>query len=163
MTRPLYSIKICLFEQHIADLPNSTITTQQQVAKVRDFANFVTLVYSSLRMACSSVIDAPWNDLKLFHSFLQYKLLNADISAVAVRAFTRHLWYLAAELVYLALWSKNGLDTDRRALADRLLAVKPAADLKSPQDRYGLGFGKLKFPDSITAKTTLADLVGSDS
>ena len=163
MAKLIYSIKICLFEQQIADFPRSTITTQQQVTKVRDFVNFVTLVYSSWWMTCSSVIDAPWNDLKLFHSFLQYKLLNADISATAVRAFTRHLWYLTAEMVPLALWSKNVPDTDRRALADRLLAVKPAADLKSPQDRYGSGFGKPKFPESITATTTLTDLVGSDS
>src|SRR6218665_698090 len=100
-------------------------------------------------------------DLKLFHSFL--KLLNADISAVSVHAFMRQLWYLTAELGPLALWSKNVPDTDRRALADRLLAVKPAADLKSLQYRYGSGFGKPTFPDSIAAKTTLADLVGSDS
>src|SRR6218665_225947 len=75
----------------------------------------------------------------------------------------RHLWYLTAEIVTIALWSKNVPDTDRRALADRLLAVKPAADLKSPQDRYDSGFGKPKFPDSVTATTTLVDLVGNDS
>ena len=66
-------------------------------------------------------------------------------------------------MVPLALWSKNVPDTDRRAFADRLLADKPGADLKSPQDRYGSGFGKPKFSDSVTAKTTLADLVGSIS
>jgi hypothetical protein len=163
MAKLIYSIKICLFEQQIADLPRSTITTQQQVAKVREFVNFVTLVYSSWWMTCSLVIDAPWNNLKLFHSFLQYKMVNADISSSAERAFMRHLWYLTAEMVPLALWSKKVLDTDRRALADRLLAVKPVVNLKSPQDRYGSGFGKPKFPDSITATTTLADLVGRDS
>jgi len=34
-----------------------------------------------------------------------------------------------AEMVPLALWSKNVPDTDHCALADRLLAVKSAADL----------------------------------
>jgi len=48
MAKLLYFIKICVFEQQIADLPRSTITTQQQVAKVREFVNFVTLVYSSI-------------------------------------------------------------------------------------------------------------------
>jgi len=44
------------------------------------------------------------------------------------------------------------------------LQLSPAAaDLNSPQDRYGSGFGKPKFPDSITGTTILADLVGSDS
>ena len=37
MAKLLYSSKICLFEQQVADLPRSTISsTQQQVAKVRD-------------------------------------------------------------------------------------------------------------------------------
>ena len=144
LAKLLYSIQICLFEQQIADLPRSAITTQQQVAKVRDFVNCVTLVYSSWWMTCSSVRHGTiWS----FHEALGH---------------LPHLWYLTTERVPLALWSKNVLDTDRRALVDRLLAVKPAADLKS-QDRYGLGFGRPTFPDSITATTTLADLVGSDS
>ena len=67
-------------------------------------------------------------------------------------------------MVPLAVWSKNVPHTDHCARADRLLAVKPAADLKSLQDRYDSGFGKLEFPDSITSRpVTLADLVESDS
>ena len=101
MAKLIYSIKICLFEQQIAKLPRNTITTERQVTKVRDFVNFVTLVYSSWWMTCSSVTDAPRNDLKLYKSFLQYDLLNAQVSASAVRAFKRHLWYLTAEMVPL--------------------------------------------------------------
>jgi len=37
MAKLNYSINFCLSEQQITDLPQSTITTQQQVAKVRDF------------------------------------------------------------------------------------------------------------------------------
>ena len=120
MAKLLYSIKICLIEKQIADLPRNTITTQQQVNKMRDLVNFVTLVYSSWWITCSSVIDAPFNDLKLFHSFLQYELLNPINSASAVCAF-KHLWYLTAEMVPLALWSINIPANERRDIADRLL------------------------------------------
>ena len=163
MAKLIYSIKLCLFENQIAELPHGMITTQHQVSKVREFVNFVTLVYSSWWMTCSSVTDAPWNDLNLFHSILQYDMLNRDISVSAVRAFKRHLWYLTAEMVPLALWSSKVPAVERRRLADRLLAVKPALELQSPQDRFGSGFGKPKFPNFITISTTLADLVGSDS
>jgi hypothetical protein len=47
MAKLIYSIKICLFEQQIAKLPRNTITTERQVTNVRDFANVVTLDYSS--------------------------------------------------------------------------------------------------------------------
>jgi len=43
MAKLNYSIRVCLSEQQIADLPRSTITTQQQVAKVRDFSEHCNL------------------------------------------------------------------------------------------------------------------------
>ena len=42
----LYSIKICLLEKYINQLPTGTIATPQQVAKVREFVNFAKLLYS---------------------------------------------------------------------------------------------------------------------
>ena len=159
MIKLLYSFKICLFEQQITGHPRNTITTQQQVKKMRDF---VTLVYSYWWMTCSSIIDAPFNDMKLFHSFLQYELLNPIILASAVCAFKRHLWYLTAEMVPLALWSNNVPANECRAIADCLLAVKSAFSLSSLQDRFGSGFGKPKFQEDITLATTLADLVAND-
>jgi len=49
MAKLLYSIKISLREQHIAIaiLLPGTVSTKRQVAKIRDFVNFATVVYSS--------------------------------------------------------------------------------------------------------------------
>ena len=58
----------------------------------------------------------------------------------------------------------NNLSEDARCdLADKLLAIKLDAVLLSPQQRFGSGFGKPRFPTSITLTTTLADLVKTDS
>jgi len=46
MAKLLYSVKICLLEKYIDQLSRGTITTPQQVAKVREFVNFATLLYS---------------------------------------------------------------------------------------------------------------------
>ena len=68
-----------------------------------------------------------------------------------------------AEMVPLALWSNNVPANKRLAIADHLLTVKPSFSLPSPQDRFGLGFGKPKFEEDITIATTLVDLVANDS
>ena len=66
-------------------------------------------------------------------------------------------------MVPLALWSDKVPTAARRALADKLLEVKPDSDFLMPQLRFGTGFGKPRFPPSITMTTTLADLVTIDS
>ncbi|KAG0728825.1 hypothetical protein GWK47_031683 [Chionoecetes opilio] len=114
-------------------------------------------------MTCSSATDAPWNDLKLIQCLLKYEAVNQIVSNSAVRAFRRHLWYLTTEMVRLALFSTKVPADERRALASSLLAIKPDEKLLAPQNRFGMGFGKPKFPDDISATTTLAQLVGPDS
>lgn len=163
MAKLLYSIKICLFENQIQQLPTGTITTKQQVSKVRDFVIFVTHIYSSWWMTCSSVEDAPWHDLKLLHHLIMYEDVNPVISKSALKAFKRHLWYLTAEMVPLALFSSIVPLPDRRALADSLLAVKPSTPIIAPQQRFGTGFGKPVFPSDISLDTNLSDLVERDS
>lgn len=164
MAKLIYSIKMCLFEEQIQEHPRGTIATSQQMLKLRNFVNFVTLVYSSWWMSCNSVKDAPWNDLKFYQSMLAYAVVNPEISQSAIHAFKRHLWYLTTEMIPLALWSDKVPADERRALADRLLAVKSDNALITPQHRFGTGFGKPRFPtDTITMSTTLADLVGPDS
>ena len=163
MAKLLYSIKICLFEQQIANLPAGTITTKHQVAKIRDFVNFVTLVYSAWWMSCNSAVDAPWHDLKLIHSLLQYGAVNSPVAKSALRAFKQHLWYLTGEMVPLALFSLLVPPAERRALADKLLTMKPSTPPLRPLERFGTGFGKPAFPPEVTESTTLADLASPDS
>lgn len=163
MAKLLYSIKICLFEEQIKQLPTGTITTKHQVSKVRDFVHFATLVYSQWWITCNSAADAPWRDLEFFQTLIRYQIVHPDISRSAVKALRNHLWYLTEEMVPLALFSTSTPSAARRALADSLLAIKPTTGLKVPQHRFGMGFGKPVFPTTISPTTTLADLVGADS
>jgi hypothetical protein len=163
MAKLIYALKICLFEHQIKHLPRGTITMAHQVTKIRDFVNFTTLIYSSWWMSCSSAVDAPYNDLKLYQALLKYEAVHEGVSRSAVHAFKLHLWYLTSEMVPLALWSSKVPDIERRALADRILAVKPDTEVLKPQTRFGMGFGKPKFPKTITLTSTLADFAGIDS
>jgi hypothetical protein len=163
MAKLLYSIKLVLFQQQISQLPSGTITTKQQVVKLRDFVTFATLIYSSWWIQSSCSTDAAWNDLALYKRLLMYEAVQPVVSKSAIKAFNGHLWYLTAEFVPLALFSSCVPDDDRRQLADKLLEVKPTEDLQAPTDRFGTAFGKPKFPREVTSSSTLADFVAPDS
>ena len=163
MAKLLYSIKICLLEKYISKLPTGTITIAQQVANIRHFVNFATLVYSLWWMSCNSAVDAPWHDLQFIHTLLKYKAVNQSVANSALKAFKQHLWYLTTEMVPLALFSDLVPPAERRSLADMLLAVKPEIVLMKPIQRFGTGFGKPAFPREITESTTQTDLVSPDS
>ena len=108
MSKLLYAIKICLSEQQTKQLPPGTVTTRQQVSKLRQFVVFVTHVYSAWWMTCTSVVDAPWRALCLVHLLLRYEAcVDALVGRSALRAFQHHFWYLTAEMVPLALFSEN--------------------------------------------------------
>lgn len=165
MAKLLYSTKIVLLQQEISALPPGTITTKQQSLKFHDFVTFVCLIYSSWWNTCTKAVDAPWNDLCLFKKCLQYKAVNPTVAKSAVVALSRHLWYLTAEMVPLALFSEATPSVERHNLAERLLAVRSEAeDIQNiPRDRFGTGFGKPHFPSDITESTSLADFVSCDS
>ena len=121
------------------------------------------LIYSSWWITCRSPVDAPYNDLSLYQNLLKYAAVNSEIAGSAVRALKRHLWYLCPEMITLAIFSDIVPKSKLQHLADKLVSVKPPDELKLPQDRYGTGFGKPKFPDTISETTRLGDLVTGDS
>ena len=73
------------------------------------------------------------------------------------------LYYLTQEMVSIALFSAKIPAEEKQNLADSLLAIKSKMDLVTPQNRFGTGFGKPKFPSNIALTTSLSDLVGTDS
>ncbi|XP_063615336.1 uncharacterized protein LOC134788372 [Penaeus indicus] len=163
MAKVIYALKISLLETEIEALPAGTITTHQQVPKIREFVNFVSLIYFRWWSTCSSALDAPWNDLQLFKRMILYAAVNPHISQSSLTAFKRHMWYLTPEMVPLALFSDSVPNNERQGLAERLLTLKPDDTDSLPRNRFGTGFGKPKFPEDINENTTLADIVTEDS
>ena len=163
MAKLIYSLKIALCQVQIGELPPGTITTRGQECKVRAFATFVTHVYVEWWLTCKKTVDSPWNDLQLYKRLLEYEAVDKVIAQSAIRALNRHLWYLTAEMVPLALFSDRVPAVERQALADALLMLRPLTSLQAPMNRFGNGWGKPRFPLSIDSSTRLCQLVGVDS
>ena len=163
MAKVIYAIKLVLLEQQITALPRGAVTVAHQVSKLRDFVDFMTHVYCAWWLTSSSVTRAAWNDLVLVKTLHKYTCVNKPISESALRAFGRHYWYVTAELVPLSLFDDDVIpDVERHALAQQMLAMKPAEKRTQPLHRFGTGFGKPTFP-KVDASTHLADLVSGDS
>ena len=47
------------------------------------------------------------NDLLVFNTLLDYKVIDDICGSAAIKAFTLRMWYLAEELVPLALFSSS--------------------------------------------------------
>ncbi|KAJ8416190.1 hypothetical protein AAFF_G00382120 [Aldrovandia affinis] len=147
MARLLYTLKLALMEEYIAFLPQGTITTQQQVLKIRTFADFITHIYTTCWLPYDTAIDAAWNDLTLYHHLYVYKSIDTGIAASTIKALERHLWYLTGEMLPLALFSTKHKPAD--------------LPMRAPQLLFGTGFGKRKFP-ALLPTTSLAKLTNSD-
>lgn len=162
MAKVLYAIKMVLLENQISLLPRGTITTSTQPQKLRSFVTFVCLVYSRWWMTSSSAVDAPWHDICLYQDLVKYAQVNPGISASALKALNRHLWYLCSEMIPVALFSDIVPKDELQYLAEKLLMIQPGDDVTIPRNRFGTGFGKPKFP-TISSTTRLGDLVTEDS
>lgn len=161
MAKLLYILKLALMEEHISTLPRGTITNKQQAQKIRAFANFITHIYAIWWLTCDTAVDAAFNDLTLYRHLHAYKPVHSGIAASAIKALERHCWYLTGEMLPLALFSTKVPVCERRALADAILAHKPANLPALPQLRFGNGFGKPRFP-ALSPTISFADLVNSD-
>lgn len=162
MAKIIYAIKMCLLQEQIELLPKGTIATSHQMKQLKEFVLFITTIYSRWWFLCHSAANAPWYDLCLYKRIIGYKIINPTISAAALKAIEKHLWYLSSELLVFALFGTAVPNSERRALADAMLAAKPQDIPSRPSNRYGTGFGKPVFP-TLHEETTLADVVGVDS
>ena len=116
-----------------------------------------------MRMACGGFLVSKllMHHPQLFNRLLQYELLTTIPNQQLI--FSRHLWYLTAELVPLALFNSRVPISERQALVEALLEVQATSEFQSPQNRFRSGRGKPQFPSVINLTSRLCDFVGMDS
>jgi len=94
MSKLLYSLKMVLLGKQINELPvfnSSSIFSGQQLAKLQKFTNFVVFCYLPWWLTAPLPTTAPINDLHLINTLLEYKTIEPEIAAVALKAVKGHL------------------------------------------------------------------------
>ena len=96
--------------------------------------------------------SAPHQDLELDNNIKSFANVDPVVSAAALKAFSRHTWYLSGELIPLALWDEDVTYKEKNLLAVSINASQCSTSSASMEftKRYSNGFGKPELPD-VTA------------
>ena len=103
MCKILYTLKTVLLSERSKEPPMSEFLNSDVLCKLKRFVNFCVKIYIPWWIACTSASSAPRRDLMLMKELLQYKEIDNGTSESALKAISRHLWYLCEELVPLSL------------------------------------------------------------
>ena len=141
------------------ELTKGSLATDYQMKQLERFVKFVSLVYCKWWIRCPLTASAPINDLELISEIENYP--DEVISEAALKAVKHHLWYLAQEMVPLALFS-NDLSCVKKDQISKAIQNHNAVTLTN---RHGTSFGKPNFP--VVSKNqknrSLSMFVGPDS
>ena len=128
------------------------IASKSQLQKISRFVYFCTFVFNSWWFNCPHAASAPHQDLELDNNIKSFANVDPVVSAAALKAFSRHTWYLSGELILLALWDEDVTYEEKNLLGDSINASQCSTSSASMEftKRYGNGFGKPELPD-VTA------------
>lgn len=138
MGKQIYCYKMVMLQHYVPE----GIISKSQLEKITRFIDFCTFVFNEWWYNCPLAASAPQQDLKLVQNIQSYAGIDKVISAAALKAFSRHTWYLSGELIPLALWDEDVISTEKENLASKLRHL----DFHVHQftERFGTGFGKPK-------------------
>lgn len=97
LSKAIYSLKIFIFQDQFS-------LSKKDVASVRNISIFIVTFYIKSWFEAPSAINAPYNDLKLIQSLIEYKKIHLAIANAALEKLKLHLWYLSEHLVSLSFF-----------------------------------------------------------
>ena len=89
---------------------------------------FAVRVYLKAWITAPSASNAPYNDIHLLQSLIDYTTIHPAIAKIASEKFSNHLWYLSEDLIGLALFDS------RVSLSTKRLMVKAMREVDGVED-----------------------------
>ena len=121
MSKVIYSLKVWMFRAQFV------LTTREEKG-LREVCIFAVRVYLKAWMTAPLASNAPYNDLQLLQSLINYSTIHPVIAKVASEKLANHLWYLSQDLIGLALFDS------RVSVATKRLMVKAMRDVEEAED-----------------------------
>ena len=163
MSKMIFSIKLDLLSKKIIDeLPKGSVFGSGKQEKVKRFVQFFIFCYVPWWLTAPVLAAAPSNDILLINSLIHYRKIDKLCADAAMKAFSRHMWYLTEELVPLGLFCGNVSVEVKEKMVKRLRSLDQMVCSK----RFGSGFGKpvfSKIPEDTVGDSDLSLFIGEDS
>ena len=125
-----------------------------QVSVTKDLLTSAHSFFSSWGFDCPLAESAPHQDLELVNNMKSFANFDPVVSAAALKAFSRHTWYLLGESIPLALWDEDVTYKEKNLLADSINSSQCSTSSAGMEltRRYGNGFDKPELPDVIAGQ-----------
>lgn len=123
MSQSIYLLKIELLSHLFHMLP-------EERRIVHRMADFIALFYANLFLRSRISVFDPNDDFHFLASMLWYQEEDDQIATAVLASIKRHLWYLAEELVVLALFNESLSDFTRMLMAKKLFDTRRPTSFK---------------------------------
>ncbi|KAK2702040.1 hypothetical protein QYM36_019351 [Artemia franciscana] len=113
MSKVIYSLKIWMFKAQF----RLTLTDERGL---HDVCVFAVRVYLKAWISAPLASGAPYSDLLLLKSLLEYSSIHLAISKATSNKFSGNLWYLSPELVGLAFFDSRVSSSTKRLMVSAM-------------------------------------------
>ncbi|KAK2705869.1 hypothetical protein QYM36_016024 [Artemia franciscana] len=113
MSKVIYSLKIWMFKAQF----RLTLTEERGL---HDVCVFAVRVHLKAWISAPLASGAPYSDLLLLKSLLEYSSIHLAISKATSNKFSGHLWYLSPELVGLAFFDSRVSSSTKRLMVSAM-------------------------------------------
>lgn len=147
MSKVIYSLKIWMFKAQFKQTP-------AEKRGLRDVCVFTVRVYLKAWISAPQASGAPYSDLLLLKSLLEYSSIHPAISKSTSRKFSNHLWYLSQELVSLAFFDSRVSSSTKRLMVSAMKNEEDQDQDHSKQITVALdSFKDKNLEDFVTARS----------
>ena len=122
MGKSLYILKL-----YVLSLAYNRITARQ-IRALERLVRYIITLYGRYFLTASLSSAAPRHDLQLWYDLQMYRRVDAEVANKALASVKKHLWYLAPELVVLALFD-DGLSLDEKGIMAVTLVNTPKPEV----------------------------------
>lgn len=149
LAKAIYILKIFMFQ-------NQFLLSRKDIASVRDISIFIVIFYIKAWFEAPSAISAPYNDLKLLQSLIEYKHIQLDVANAALEKLKLHLWYLSEHLIGLSFF-------DERIAVDVKLKMMRAIKHRKSDNTQEIRFNMKECDLNTLAQKDLSNFISVES
>lgn len=113
MSKVIYSLKVIMFKGQFK-------LTSREEKGLLDVCVFAVRIYLKVWISAPEAPSAPYNDLLLLKSLIEYKAIHSPISMSTSRKFSNHLWYLSPELVGFAFFDNRVSSSTKKMMVSAM-------------------------------------------
>ena len=113
MAKAVYSLKIFLFRKQFS-------LSAAEWSGLRQVCIYIVVIHVKNWFTAPLASAAPRNDLQLLKDLIKYREINQKVSEVALLKMKNHLWYLAENVLPLALFDDDLSADSKRIIVEKI-------------------------------------------